>query len=264
MDLAEAAPSESVEICNRTGSGPLLLLCEHASHEIPERYKGLGLDPAHALSHAAWDPGARAVALKLSHALNSPLVASRVSRLVYDCNRPPHSRGAMPERSEVVEVPGNRDLTPDQREERIASVYRPFCDAVSRVLAERKARGLSTLLVTVHSFTPVFHGKPREVELGILHDSDSRLADIILAQADRLPHRNIQRNAPYTPEDEVTHSLKLHGIENGLLNVMIEMRNDLLRTPEEEAAMAEELLQLIRPALAALQPDTLPPGGNHA
>lgn len=262
MDLAEAASSsDTVEIRNPGGSGPLLLLCEHAAHEIPEKYQDLGLDPAHARSHAAWDPGARAVALKLSEAFDAPLVASRVSRLVYDCNRPPESAAAMPARSEIVEVPGNRGLNPAQREERIVSVYRPFCDAVTAVLAARRARGLSTLLVTIHSFTPVFHGKPRAVEIGILHDSDSRLADVILAQTDRLPHRNIQRNAPYTPEDEVTHSLKVHGIANGLLNVMIEIRNDLLKTPEEEARMAAELLQLLRPALAAL---AAPPGGAHA
>ena len=47
MDLAEAArSSQSVEICNRAGNGPLVILCEHAAHEIPETYQGLGLDPA--------------------------------------------------------------------------------------------------------------------------------------------------------------------------------------------------------------------------
>jgi predicted N-formylglutamate amidohydrolase len=75
----------------------------------------------------------------------------------------------------------------------------------------------------------------------------------MLAEAPRLPQRRIARNDPYGPEDGVTHSLRLHGLENGLANVMIEVRNDLLRTPQDEAAIAEDLLVLLRPALAALK-----------
>ncbi len=108
------------------------------------------------------------------------------------------------------------------------------------------------MLITIHSFTPSFHGQARTVEIGILHDVDRRMADAMLAQATRLPHRRIERNAPYGPEDGVTHSLKRHGIDNGLANVMIEIRNDLLATPEGEEALARELSQLIRPALTSL------------
>lgn len=244
--------SPNVEIRHRQAEGPVVLLCEHASHHIPEHYHGLGLDPAHRRSHAAWDPGARDLALALSALLDAPLVASRVSRLVYDCNRPPEADSAMPERSEIVEVPGNRELTKDQRAARVEAVYRPFCEAVSRVLAERAARDLPTVLLTIHSFTPTFHGRVREVEVGILHDADPRMADAMLSQAHRLPHRCIRRNDPYGPEDGVTHSLKRHGIGNGLANVMIEIRNDLLATLDEADAMARELMQLIQPALESL------------
>jgi len=243
---------QSVDVHNRAGNGSVVLLCEHASHHIPEQYHELGVDPAHRYSHVAWDPGAYAVALKLSHALDAPLVASRVSRLVYDCNRPPEAASAMPERSEVIVVPGNCNLTKAQREARIEAIYHPFCDAVTRVLKERAACDIPTTLLTIHSFTPYYHGQNRTVEIGILHDADTRMADAILAQSHRLAHRNIQRNAPYGPEDGVTHSLKLHGIGNGLANVMIEIRNDLLATPEDEKIIVEELLQLVCPALATL------------
>ncbi|WP_192964829.1 N-formylglutamate amidohydrolase [Phycobacter azelaicus] len=247
------AQKEAVEIFNADGAGDVLILCEHASYDIPDRYNGLGLAEADRTSHAAWDPGARAVSLALAKALDAPMVASTVSRLVYDCNRPPEARSAMPVKSEVIEVPGNVGLTAQAREERVRTVYKPFCNAVSAVLAARKAAGRETVLVTVHSFTPVYFGTHRAVEIGILHDSDSRLADAMLAEAHRLPDRQIARNEPYGPEDGVTHSLRLHGLENGLANVMIEVRNDLLHNTRDEAAMAEELLTLLRPALAALQ-----------
>lgn len=246
------AREDAVEVVNRDGSGPVLLLCEHASSDIPARYHGLGLHGADRLSHAAWDPGARAVALHLSKALDAPLVAGRISRLVYDCNRPPEAASATPEKSELVEVPGNKGLTAAQRQERVDTVYAPFCGTVSEVIKTRKDAGLQTLLVTMHSFTPVYYGKPRAVEIGILHDDDSRLADAMLAAAPALPHRRVERNEPYGPADGVTHSLKIHGLAHGLANVMIEIRNDLVTTPEEEEAMAEEMLTLLRPALAAL------------
>ena len=229
-------------------------LCEHASNHFPAQFGDLGLQPSDQISHAAWDPGARAISLHLCQALDAPMVASQVSRLVYDCNRPPEIASAMPVKSELIEIPGNRDLTGDQRQQRVDAVYRPFCDAVSEVIKTRRTAGLQTVLITIHSFTPIYYGQPRAVEIGILHDDDSAMADAMLANAQSLPHRRVERNQPYGPQDGVTHSLKLHGMAHGLVNVMIEVRNYLLRDAKEEAIMADELLTLLRPALASLQP----------
>lgn len=244
--------SDAVEVINRGGKGPVVLLCEHASHHIPARYDGLGLAPQDRHSHAAWDPGALGVARELSNLLDAPLVASRVSRLVYDCNRPPEAASAMPARSEAIDVPGNHGLSADQRAEREATVYRPFCDAVAAVLDGRRVSPSPTALVTVHSFTPVFHGRTRAVEIGVLHDTDSRIADAMLDHATTLPHRRVDRNEPYGPADGVTHSLRLHGIDRGLPNVMIEIRNDLLASDADQAALASEIHLLLVPALSVL------------
>jgi predicted N-formylglutamate amidohydrolase len=181
--------------------------------------------------------------------LDAPLIAGGVSRLVFDCNRPPEAPSAIPERSELIEVPGNRNLSDAERARRIETVYRPFCAAVSAVLEARKARGQATALVTLHSFAPVYFGKRRSVEIGLLHDSDSHLADAMLARSRRFASRQVERNKPYGPEDGVTHSLKIHGIANGLQNVMIEVRSDLLTTSDEVAGITRELLTLLTPAL---------------
>jgi predicted N-formylglutamate amidohydrolase len=239
-----------VEIHNADGAGPVVLVCEHAANHIPAAFGGLGLEAAVQQSHVAWDPSALAVAMGLSVALDSPLVAGTVSRLLYDCNRPPEAESAMPARSEVFDIPGNNNLSDAQKQNRTATIYRPFCAAVSDVLAARKHRGQGSAIVTIHSFTPIYFGKPRAVEIGILHDIDTRLADAMLAVD--LPGRRVERNEPYGPQDGVTHSLKLHGIANGLANVMIEIRNDLVRTPTDEAAMTAEILALLRPALTTL------------
>lgn len=235
-----------VEVINPGGRARVVLLCEHASNHIPDHYAGLGLSEADRVSHAAWDPGARALTLGLSQALDATAVASTVSRLVYDCNRPPEAASAMPEKSELIAVPGNVGLSPAQREDRAEAVYRPFCAAVA---GELDKRGPETVVVTVHSFTPVYFGQPRSVELGLLHDEDRRLVDAMLAHVERIPHRHVARNEPYGPADGVTHSLRLHALSRGLANVMIEVRNDLLQTESQIADMARDILALLEPAL---------------
>ena len=235
-----------VDILNAAGMGKVVLLCEHASNHIPAAYDGLGLAPDHRDSHAAWDPGALALTTRLSAALDAPAVVSRVSRLVYDCNRPPEAPSAMPQKSELIEVPGNHDLTAEQRAHRTRTIYDPFCTAVDTVL---DGRGADTVIVTLHSFTPVYFGQQRQVELGLLHDTDSRLVDAMLTRVDDIAPRNVQRNAPYGPQDGVTHSLKKHALSRGLPNVMVEVRNDLLRTANQIDGITQELLALLTPAL---------------
>jgi len=239
-----------VEVLNPQGDSPVLLICEHASPRIPEHLNGLGLSAQARESHAAWDPGALTVARLLSDALGAPLVAGGVSRLVYDCNRPPELQSAMPAQSELIEVPGNIGLSNAARQERVEQVYRPFCAAIEGLISQRRKHAPIAAIVTVHSFTPVYFGVRREVEIGILHDSDSRFADAVLSRAPTVAPRILRRNEPYGPEDDVTHSLKIHGVANGLHNVMIEIRNDLLTTPEDCATVAQELLHLLAPALA--------------
>ena len=107
-------------------------------------------------------------------------------------------------------------------------------------------------MVTVHSFTPVYFGKPRAVELGLLHDEDSRLADAMLDHASRIPHRRVERNQPYGPADGVTHSLQVHALERGLANVMIEVRNDLLCSDQQVEDMTRDILALLEPVLDKL------------
>lgn len=187
-----------------------------------------------------------AVSQALSKSLNATLISARFSRLVYDCNRPPEAAGAMPVKSEVFLIQGNRDIPPVQRAARIREIYEPFVSAVKTEIAKRSA----TVLVTIHSFTPIYYGEKRKVELGVLHDQDSTFADAILNAPTTL---NMQRNQPYGPEDGVTHTLKLHALPNGLLNVMIEIRNDLIATPDDQQKVANELSNMITQALEALQ-----------
>ncbi|NTF32491.1 N-formylglutamate amidohydrolase [Rhizobium skierniewicense] len=242
----EAKP---VVVENPLGKGRVLLVCEHASHTLPARFGTLGLSEEVRTSHIAWDPGALAVSRLLSRSLDATVIYQNYSRLIYDCNRPPESPSAMPVTSEIYDIPGNANLSEAERSARTASLYIPFHDRVRELVAARD----NMVLVTMHSFTPVYHGKRREVEIGLLHDADTRLVDAMLDHVQNGKFR-VERNQPYGPEDGVTHTLRLHALPNGLLNVMIEVRNDLIQNEEGQRAAADFLSGLLTKAIAAHSP----------
>jgi predicted N-formylglutamate amidohydrolase len=243
-EKADFAP----RILHTSGRSPVLLVCEHAAARIPEDFHDLGLAGRELVSHIAWDPGAFETAKCLSQRLDAALIYSTVSRLVYDCNRPPEAESAIPAQSETTFVPGNSDLSVADRRSRVARFYAPFESLLSKTLDNRTD---PSVLVTIHSFTPVYRGEQRTVEIGILHDSDSRLADALLHVSDGF---QIERNAPYGPDDGVTHTLRRHALPRGILNVMIEVRNDLITTPEQCAKMADTLSEWLSQALELCAP----------
>ena len=233
MSIVEQSP---VLVTNARGPSPFVIVCDHASNRIPAKYGDLGLSMTERVSHIAWDPGALALSRQLAATLQAPLVFGQVSRLLYDCNRPPEAPDAIPAKSEIYEIPGNAGLSDEARAERVSRIYDPFCAAMDKALQDVQP----AMVVTVHSFTPVYFGAQRDVEIGILHDEDTRLADALLEELEGAPHK-VERNQPYGPQDGVTHSLKRHAMSRGIANVMLEIRNDLLNRPELVARMGSML-----------------------
>lgn len=256
MSSAQAPFSSSLRVLDADAPGPVLLVCEHASRTIPEEYGTLGLSDEQRQSHIAWDPGAEALTRELASRMRSTAVVATVSRLIYDLNRAPDAPNAITTKSEMHVVPGNTGLSATERVARIEAVYLPFHAEVARQIALRLARGQPTAVVTVHSFTPVWFGVPRAVEIGVLHDSDPRLAEQLLPLV-RASHRhNAEMNAPYSAADHVTHMLRRHALPYGLPNVMLEVRNDLLATAGGVGAMAEGLSVALDTALRRLAAET--------
>lgn len=223
--------STVVEMINPDGinksARPILLVCEHASNFIPQEFNDLGLDAETLKSHIAWDIGAYQMAKNMSKILNASFISPKTSRLIYDCNRAPIEPSAIPDKSEVFEIAGNRNLNNVERQERAARFYAPFYELLNKTITTAINNDREPIVVTIHTFTPNYFGKPRAVEIGIIHDEDSRLADGLLDVLISRGEYNVQRNEPYGSEDAVTHTLKEHAMKNGLLNVMIEVRNDL-------------------------------------
>ncbi|PKP67499.1 MAG: N-formylglutamate amidohydrolase, partial [Alphaproteobacteria bacterium HGW-Alphaproteobacteria-5] len=187
MNCADTPPRDSAAVFdspfaihNRDGRGALVLVCEHASNRIPEPYQRLGLSESDLLRHIAWDMGALEVAQACAERLDTPLISATYSRLLIDLNRPLDADDSIAVHSEDTAIPGNRALTASERCLRQDAIYHPFHDALERLIDARLARGQATTLLSMHSFTPSYHGIARPWHIGVLAEHDRRLADDLL------------------------------------------------------------------------------------
>ena len=238
---------------NVAARGRVILVCEHASNAIPPQWGDLGLTVEQRRAHIAWDPGALLLARGLMRRLDAVLIHAPVSRLIYDCNRAPDMPGAMPARSEVHDSPGNAMIPAEERLARTEAVYLPWTAALHGVIARRIALGLRPVIVTIHSFTPLYFGKQRTVEFGIIHDVDPGFAVAIHGAALSATTLRTELNQPYSAADDVTHTLRVQATPYGLPNVMLEVRNDLIATDAACEAMAETLAPVINMGLVEIQ-----------
>ncbi|PSH64610.1 N-formylglutamate amidohydrolase [Phyllobacterium sophorae] len=252
MGLSQAVEHgwSPVRVSNPDGLGPFVILCDHASNYIPEGFGTLGLQPDDLQKHIAWDPGALGVSQVMSQMLDAPLVESCVSRLIIDCNRPLDAPDLVPSLSEVTTIPANVDLELAAKQQRIALSHIPYHAAIETLVRERASEGLpEPIYVAVHSYTPVYRGVERPWHIGIIHDDDDRVAAPLIAGLQALNQFNVGINEPYSPADRVYYTLERHASALGLPAVMIEIRNDLITTPQEEEAWGTMLSGLLREIL---------------
>jgi len=229
MEKARRATSrtpQAVRVTNPGGASSFVFTCDHASNFLPAGFGTLGLPAADLARHIAWDPGALPVASRMAAALDATLVETGISRLVIDCNRPLDAPDLIPPVSETTVIPGNAALSAEQRAARIAMAWQPFHETVEQVVESRLAAGRETRLVSVHSFTPVYHGRSRPWHIGIIHDDDRRLAAPLIAALRRQDGITVGVNEPYSPADRVYFTLERHARPRGLACAMIEIRND--------------------------------------
>jgi predicted N-formylglutamate amidohydrolase len=238
-----------VAVFNRPGRGRILLICEHASKFIPPAYRGLGLAVAEQERHIGWDIGALDLARGLATRLDAPLVHATYSRLLLDLNRPVEAVDSIVDSSEATPVPGNAALSEHERQYRQQRIYRPFHGELDALLDQRHAFGLATTVVSIHSFTPRFHGIERPWHAGVIARHDRVFADALLAALRADASLCVGDNLPYGPQHGVYHSLERHGEARGLAGAMIEVRNDLLVDPPSLQQWTQRLADAIERAV---------------
>lgn len=219
------------EVVNVEGSARVLLLCDHASRHVPDRYDGLGLDGATRQRHIAWDIGAADVTRRLVQLLDAPAVVCRTSRLVIDCNRPLDDPTSIVTVSDGVVVPGNLDVDETEAGLRRDRYFEPYHHAIGALVERFTARAAVPAIVPIHSFTPVMDSFERPWHIGVLWDRDPRLATRLMASLRQNPTVEVGDNEPYSGADPSSYSVQRYGRDRGRPHGSIEIRQDLIDTP---------------------------------
>lgn len=238
-----------VERVAGTVEAGVVLLCDHASNALPPAYGTLGLDPSQLRRHIGYDIGAAELTRRLAGLVGAPAVLSTFSRLLIDPNRGADDPTLVMRLSDGAIVPGNADVDAAEVERRLARYWRPYRAAVAEAIVAASAGDRTPVVFSIHSFTDRWKGTPRPWEVGILWDSDARLALPLIGGLRRAGFM-VGDNEPYdgalrgdTLDEEVTR--------HGIAGLLIEVRQDLLATSPAIEAIADR----IAPVLTAVAAD---------
>ncbi len=211
------------------GAGRFVLFCDHASNHIPAELHQLGLPAAERARHIAWDIGAAGVTAALSEILDAPAILCNTSRLVIDCNRQLYTADLIPEISDGTMIPGNQHLSETARAIRIERWFHPYHNAIESVLLDREAKGVPSVMVSIHSMTAELAGKPRPWQIAISSHLDRRMAEPVLAALRRSGDIVVGDNQPYDVNPELDYSIPFHALRRRRLHIQVEFRqNEIL------------------------------------
>lgn len=226
----------------------LVVTCEHASRRVPPPLAASAEDERWLGTHWGWDIGAAQLTRELVARKSCVAVLARFSRLVCDANRavdaPTFVRGDV----EGHTLSFNRGLDQVEVARRIAAYHAPYHALVDQCLGERVSRGGDVVLFSIHSFTPVFAGQRRQMEMGILFDRYEPIARRLASHLEDVGFR-AALNAPYSGKDGMMYAMNNHGQRHGVVYLELEVRQDLLGDPKGITDVADRLCK----ALSALQ-----------
>lgn len=236
------------EIFNPEGKAKCLILCDHAGNAVPKALDNLGLAEEYLHKHCAIDIGARGVSVALAELLDAPCVLANYSRLVVDLNRYLDHPTAFVKDCEGYSVPGNVNMSEEDRRARITGIYEVYHRAVEEQLARFEARGVVPAIISVHSFTKYFYRQERPWEIGVLWAHDGRLPLPVIGNL-RREGFTVGDNEPYDARMLWGTTVNIHGDAHGFPNILFEVRNDLIADPAGEKEYAEILAASMKDVL---------------
>jgi len=227
-----------------------LLVCDHASAALPEDVGDLGLSADHFTRHIAYDIGAADLTRRLASLLDAPALMTGFSRLLIDPNRGADDPTLVMRISDRAVIPGNARIDAAEIERRRRLYWQPYRDAIAALSKTMGAAGPLPALISIHSFTPVWRGHSRPWHAGLLWDCDDRLARPLLQGLRGFGDNVVGDNEPY---DGALRGDTMfdHGTLPGLAHVLIEVRQDLIATPEGVEHWAQRLASLLAHCLEA-------------
>ncbi|WP_166416854.1 N-formylglutamate amidohydrolase [Cochlodiniinecator piscidefendens] len=225
-----------------------VVTCDHATNRVPPEVNNgdLGLPAEDMARHIAYDVGAAGLSLALAKRLNAPCALSNFSRLVIDPNRGEDDPTLLMKLYDGTIIPANRFADAEEIERRLNAYHRPYHTALENLLTARE----NPVVLSIHSFTPQLKGRsPRPWHIGLLFADDDRLARPLLQRLSAETDLCVGENEPYGGHLE-GDSIARHALDNGHLNILIELRNDLIETEPQQIAWADRLAPILQAALS--------------
>jgi len=228
-------------IYNDAGEAPFLLVCDHASRAFPRAMNQLGVADWVLERHVAWDIGSDQVTRCLADRFDAPAVIAGYSRLIVDLNRQLSHPTAFISVSDGIAIPGNLDLGEEERELRIRSFFNPYHEAIRARLKAFEAGGRVPAVISIHTCTPVFDRIVRRWHIGVMWDRDPRIARPLLERLSGMDGVCAGDNEPYSGKHPNDFTIDFHAERKGLPCVGVEIRQDLVASPEGAERWAEVL-----------------------
>lgn len=229
---------------NALGTSPFFLTADHYGRILPHALGDLGVAENELTRHIAWDIGIAGVAERLAKTLDAHLVAQRYSRLVIDCNRSPGVASSIPVISEATAIPRNEGISASERAARRREIFEPYHRRIDAAINRRLHDRRPTVLVSLHSFTPVYAGVARPWHIGALYNRDTVLPQLLLKHLRAEGDLIVGDNEPYAVSDLSDYTIPVHGEARGLVNTGIEIRQDLIADQSGEQQWAERLARI--------------------
>jgi predicted N-formylglutamate amidohydrolase len=246
--IPDAGGRGPVELIGGREDLGLIILCDHASNHVPAGYDGLGV-PAHVLaSHVGYDIGARGVAVGLAELTGAPAVLTHYSRLLIDPNRGEDDPTLVMRIADGSVIEGNVGVDDAEARRRIGAYHGPYHDAIDAAIARALAAGRPPAILSVHSFTPRFKMIDRPWHITVLWDSDPRLPRALIAALRAEADIVVGENVPYSGKLR-GDTLYRHATSRGLAHALVEIRQDLIATPDGQRQWAERLDRLLAPIM---------------
>jgi predicted N-formylglutamate amidohydrolase len=191
--------------------------------------------------HWGYDLGIELLTRELAERLQAPAVLGRFSRLLIDPNRPLDSDTLFRQRADGRPILLNQDMSQGEKNRRIDALWRPYHTALGRVVRATKG----AFVMGMHSFTPMYEGKQRAVELGVLFDHDADFgADWFEAVRTRC-RLDVRLNEPWSGLGGFMFGPQSHATRHGRRAIEIEVRQDIAVDPEGRREVVELLATVV-------------------
>ena len=236
-------------ICGEEPIIPCLITCEHASNYLPDGWDWKDGDERLRSMHWAYDLGATEITHELVKELSCVGVLTRFSRLLIDANRSLTQDNLFRTMADGLPVHLNQNMTEEDKRRRIDEYWAPFHGEIDRISEQLQPQ----FLLSIHSFTPLYEGNPREVQMGVLHDdTNPELADIWCDRLRDLSGMDVRINEPYTGIGGYMYSASVHAERAQCPTIEMEFRQDLLVDPVIRKQLTECMTTMVRETLAQL------------